>query len=57
MLRKRIEPLMVDRSTFFMVVASLNCTDGKVSPTAMGVPSNLKGFPFMATELPGSMEP
>jgi hypothetical protein len=23
----------------------------------MGVPRSLKGFPFMATELPGSIEP
>jgi len=39
-----------------MVLASLSSTEGKVFPTVMGVPSNLKLCPFSDTEVPGSTE-
>jgi hypothetical protein len=56
MLRKRTDPFNVEISTGFMVAASTRVTEGRESPTAMGLPRSFALWPPLVIEPPGDAE-
>jgi hypothetical protein len=52
-LRRRTEPLSLDKSTLFILIASTNSTEGKGFPTERGVPISRMGIPRKFTCPPG----
>jgi hypothetical protein len=52
-LRRRTEPLSLDKSTGFMVKASTNPTDGRAFPNVIGDPISFTDFPLKFTWSPG----
>ena len=52
-LKKSTEPRSAERSTSFIVLASVNLTEGKEAPTVKGSPSSLWGVPLKVTSVPG----
>jgi hypothetical protein len=52
-LRRRTEPLSLDKSTLLILIASTSSTDGRGFPTVTGDPRSFSGFPLKFTWSPG----